>query len=123
MKVEGPLAMKTQIKKTNRGFIVTIEGRLDYETTDSFRENFLSRLASETAGHQVVFDLGELQFVGSSGITKFVQALREFNLRSATRPRYTNVRNEFKKIISAFDDENTFDFWDSNERALRSFDN
>lgn len=123
MKREGPLAMKTQIRKTSRGVIVTIEGRLSYETTDTFRENFLSRLMDESEGKQIIFDLGELHFVGSSGITKFVQALREFNLKSDMRPRYTNVRNEFKKIISAFDDENTFDFWESNERALKSFDN
>ena len=71
----------------------------------------------------MIFDLGQLQFVGSSGISAFIQALRDFNGRAPIRPRYTNVRNEFKKIIVAFDDSGTFEFWDTTERALRSFDN
>ncbi|MBI3557064.1 MAG: STAS domain-containing protein [Deltaproteobacteria bacterium] len=118
------MAMKTSIRKEGAGdvVIVTLEGHLDFETTDTFRES-LMRIERTSAKSRIIFDLGALQFVGSSGISAFVQALRDFNSRAATKPRYTNVKSEFKKIISAFDDKGSFEFWDNTERALKSFDN
>ncbi|MBI3543382.1 MAG: STAS domain-containing protein [Deltaproteobacteria bacterium] len=114
--------MKTIIRKDGDAVIVTLEGHLDFETTDAFRES-LMKLEKQTTGSRVIFDLAALQFVGSSGISAFVQALREFNGRASTKPRYANVKSEFRKIISAFDENNSFEFSDTTERALRSFDN
>ncbi|MEW6057007.1 MAG: STAS domain-containing protein [Bdellovibrionota bacterium] len=117
------MAMKTSIRKDSGALIVSLEGHLDFETTDSFRQNLL-KLEEEAAKNQrVIFDLSDLHFVGSSGISAFIQALREFNSRAATKPRYTNVKNEFKRIISAFDDTGSFEFCETTERALRSVDN
>lgn len=116
------MAMKTSIRKEGQSVIVSLEGQLDFETTDQFRES-LMKLEKQTQGSRVIFDLSDLQFVGSSGISAFVQALREFNSRAAQKPRYTNVKSEFKKIITAFDENQSFEFWDNTERALRSFDN
>lgn len=114
--------MKTNIRREGNTLIVSIEGQLDFETTDNLKAN-LTQLQSDKTSDRVIFDLGELQFVGSSGISAFVQTLRDFNDKQSIRPRYANVRNEFKRIMSAFDEEGTFEFFDSNERALRSFDN
>jgi anti-anti-sigma factor len=116
------MAIKTSIRKDGDAVIVSLAGQLDFETTDSFRESLL-KLERQTANNRVIFDLGQLQFVGSSGISAFIQALREFNCRAANKPRYANVKSEFKKIISAFDENGSFEFWDNTERALRSFDN
>ena len=116
------MAMKTIIRRDGNAVIVTIEGHLDFEGTDTFRES-LNRLERQTAASRVVFDLGQLQFVGSSGISAFVQTLRDFNSRATLKPRYANVKSEFKKIILAFDEQNSFEFWDNTERALKSFDN
>lgn len=116
------MAMKTNIRKDGDAVIVSLEGHLDFETTDTFRES-LNRLERQTANNRVIFDLSQLQFVGSSGISAFVQALREFNVRAAQKPRYANVKSEFKKIIVAFDENNSFEFWETTERAMRSFDN
>jgi anti-anti-sigma factor len=114
--------MKTIIREDENNIVVSFEGKLDFETTDSFRESLL-RLQDQGTNKRVIFDMDHLQFVGSSGISAFIQALREFNGRAGLKPRYTNVKNEFKKIITAFDENKTFEFWDSTERALRSFDN
>ncbi len=116
------MAMKTSIRKDGDAVIVSLEGHLDFETTDTFRESLL-RLETQSVNSRVIFDLAHLQFVGSSGISAFVQALREFNGRAATKPRYTNVKSEFRKIITAFDDNGSFEFWENTERALKTFDN
>ena len=115
--------MKTLISRNGTSVIVKLTGFLNFETTDELRQNLhqIETLAQDN--NRVIFDLEELQFVGSSGISAFIQALREFNSRASIKPRYTNVRNEFKRIISAFDDKGSFDFWESTERALIDFDN
>ena len=116
------MAIKTSIRKDGDAVIVSLAGYLDFETSDTFRES-LFRLEKQAGQSRVVFDLGQLQFVGSSGISAFIQALREFNGRAPKPPRYANVKSEFKKVITAFDENNSFQFWDSTERALKTFDN
>ena len=114
------MAMKTNIRTENDNVIISIEGFLDYETTDSLKKELFT-LQKNVANNQVIFDLGALQFVGSSGIAAFVQTLRDFNTRAGRRPRYTNVKSEFKRIMNAFDETGSFDFWDTTERAVNSF--
>ena len=114
--------MKTNVRKEGNAVIVSIGGRLTYENTDTFKESLI-KLQEDSKKDQVVFDLTELEFVGSSGISAFVQTLRDFNIRHPQKPRYTNVRNEFKRIMLAFDETGSFEFYDSAERALRKLDN
>ncbi len=57
----------------------------------------------------ILINLENLEFVGSSGISSFVQALKEFNLSAPSRPTYCNVKSEFKRIIRAFDEESLFE--------------
>ncbi len=61
---------------------------------------------------EVVINLENLEFVGSCGISQFIQTLKEFNSRSDIRPKYLHVRNEFKRMIRAFDEAAGFDFQD-----------
>ena len=117
--------MKTLIKKTGDTIIVSMNGKLDFETHVPLRED-LSKLMTEArtqkAPRKIVFNLEKLEFVGSSGISTFVQTLKEFNASAPTKPRYCHVKSEFRKIIQAFDEEALFDFYDSEDRALKSFD-
>lgn len=115
------MAIKTQIRRDGNTTIVSLDGVLDFETTDNLKDN-LSKISGGGPHQRVVFDLSGLQFVGSSGISSFIQLLREFNNRAPIRPRYANVRSEFKKLFEAFDEDQSFEFWDSQERAIRSFD-
>ena len=71
---------------------------------------------------KIIFNFENLEFVGSSGISNFVQTLKEVNARSSFRPRYCNVRSEFQKIIRAFDEAQEFEFFETEERARSSFD-
>lgn len=122
--------MKTAIRKTGDTLIVTMDGRLDFGTYVPLREQ-LSRLvakeefqraSSDAAPAKIIFDLKNLEFVGSSGISSFVQTLKEFNEQMSVRPKYCNVKSEFKRIIKAFDEESLFEFFDSEEGAKKSFD-
>lgn len=100
--------MKTQIKKQGDTLIVSMNGKIDYETCMPLRDD-LNRLIkpkkTDSTPKKIIFDLKHLDFVGSSHISTFVQTLKEFNSNSPTRPRYSHVKNEFKRIIRALGDQ------------------
>ena len=118
--------MKTKIIRTGDTVIVTITGHLSFESQEPLKSN-LHRLIDETktdtVAKKVIFNLEDLEFVGSSGISTFVQTLKDFNAKSPVKPRYCNVKSEFQKVIRAFDDDRLFEFYDDEDRARRSFDN
>lgn len=118
--------MKTDIRKVGDTLIVSLDGRLDYEIQEPLRNELgelAARIRTDSVPKKVIFDLENLEFVGSSGISSFIQMLKEFNIQTPTRPRYCNVRSEFKRVIKAFDNEEVFDFYENMERARQSFDN
>jgi anti-anti-sigma factor len=115
--------MKTHIKKSGNTVIVEVHGRIDYESQAPLKDS-LARLVRQTQSDavpkQIIFDLKQLEFVGSSGISTFIQALKDVNSQAAVKPLYCNVKSEFQKIIKAFDEENDFAFFESEERAKRA---
>jgi anti-anti-sigma factor len=117
--------MKTRISKVGDTTVVEVGGRLDFETAEPLREH-LTRLARRTGTdstpQKIIFNLEHLEFVGSSGISSFVQTLKEFSERSAVKPRYCNVKSEFRRVMKAYDEKEFFEFYDNEERARRSFD-
>ncbi len=117
--------MKTDIKKLGDTIIVSMQGKLDFETAIPLREN-LGKISkqnrTDSVPKKIIIDLENLEFVGSSGISSFIQTLREFNATEAIKPRYCNVKNEFQKVIRAFDEEELFEFHDTQDKARRSFD-
>lgn len=117
--------MKTHIKKLGDTIIVHMDGTLDFETHVPLRED-LSKLIrhakTDTVAKKIIFNLERLEFVGSSGISSFVQTLKEFNTAAPTKPAYCNVKSEFKRVIKAFDEQDQFVFFENEERAKKSFD-
>jgi anti-anti-sigma factor len=97
--------------------IVAMDGVLDFEGQEPFQQN-LNRLLegelTDSVPKQIIFDLENLEFVGSSGISTFIQTLRDFNARAPQKPRYYNVKSEFIRVIQAFDHAQHFDFHDAN---------
>jgi anti-anti-sigma factor len=117
--------MKTQIKKNGDTIVVIMDGRLDFETHVPLREDLIKIMdeaRTDSIPKKIIFNLEKLEFVGSSGISSFVQTLKEFNTNAPTRPRYCHVKSEFRRIIKAFDEEEQFEFFDNEDRARRSFD-
>ncbi len=108
--------MKTNIRKEGETIIVSIDGTLDFENQVPLKDD-LQKLVKHTkvdsTARKIIFDLKNLEFVGSSGISAFVQTLREFNQAAPSKPVYFNVKSEFKKVMRAFDEFDTFDFGDT----------
>ncbi len=109
--------MKARIKNTNESIIISLDGKVDYETQDEVC-NLINRTVSQNQNRtdqstkKIILNLKELEFVGSSGITQFVQSLKAIHQQTDIVPKYCGVRSEFKKIMKAFDETNEFDFYD-----------
>lgn len=117
--------MKTNIRKAGDTLVVSIDGKLDYEASDVLKQDLgeiIRNTMSDETPRKIIFNMEKLDFVGSSGISSFVQALKEFNANLPTKPRYCSVKSEFQKVIKAFDESDGFEFFDNEERARRSFD-
>lgn len=119
------MAMKTQVKKIGDTMVVSMDGQLDFEGQEPLRENLnriLNQAKTDSVASKIIVNLENLEFVGSSGISSFVQALKDFSAHAPTRPRYCNVKNEFRRMMKAFDEGDAFEFFDNEERARKSFD-
>jgi anti-anti-sigma factor len=118
--------MKTQIRKNGDTVVVAMEGKMDFEMQDNLRQSLHQIVAdankTDQAAAKIVFDLQELQFVGSSGISNFIQTLKEVSSKTDQKPRYCGVSSEFKRVMQALDESKTFEFYDTEERAKKSFD-
>lgn len=106
--------------------VVSMDGRLNFEAQEPLRQD-LTRLVSQTkrdvVPQKIIVNLEHLEFVGSSGISAFVQTMKEFNQRAPTKPRYVNVSSEFQRVMKAFDESGAFEFFDNEAKAKDSFSN
>ena len=111
--------MKSQIKKVGEAIVVDVDGKLDYETQDAFKERLrelaMKRNQSKTDSvpTQIIFNMEKLEFVGSSGITQYIQTLKDFAHKTDEKAKIMNASSEFKKVMKAFDDEDVFEFDES----------
>jgi len=107
--------MKAKVSHHSTSIVISIDGKVDYETQDgvcNFINTTIERNKRDQTAKQIIVNLQNLEFVGSSGITQFVQSLKNIHNETHFTPKYCGVRSEFQKIIKAFDDENEFDFYD-----------
>ena len=113
MPEKGWEVMNSKIKKIGDTIVGSVGGKLDYETQEPFKEN-LKKIATATKTDstptKVIFDMEGLEFVGSSGITQFIQTLKDFGQNTDQKAHILKASNEFKKVMRAFDEEQTFEF-------------
>ncbi len=115
--------MKARIKAGPKSIVINIDGKIDYETQDQvcafINKTIVNNKKDETAKN-IIVSFKELEFVGSSGITQFVQSLKQIHHETDVTPKYCGVKSEFQKIIKAFDDDNQFDFYDDENLSKKS---
>lgn len=111
--------MKARIKSSGNTIVLYLDGKIDYETQDDVCQVISRTLAknngkpgTDSVAKNIVVNFQGLEFVGSTGITQFVQSLKAIHSETDVTPKYCGVRSEFQKIMKAFDEGNEFDFFD-----------
>lgn len=111
-------SLRANISNQGNVTVISLQGRLDFETQDVLREN-ITILMKE--GRQVVIDLNDLSFIGSSGITQFFYSLAELNTGDNVPLTLCNVKSEIRRIINAYDLKKTFTIHNTREDAVNGF--
>jgi anti-sigma B factor antagonist len=95
--------------------VLTPSGRLDITTAWQFRlklQECISKLS-----HHVVVNLGQVNFIDSSGLTSLVAGMRDADKVEGTF-RLCNVHPEAKLVFEVTMMDSVFDIYDSEEMAL-----
>ncbi len=108
--------MEAQVQKTGDICIVELKGDLSFNSAEPFRSVCFNRFK----GKKIVFDLKELNFVGSSGIRDFIEVLREFSQSNDEKPKFCGLSSEFKKVFEA-NKMDTLNFFETSQDACLSF--
>ena len=116
--------MKAKIKQqNNETLILSLEGKIDYESQDvacAFINKTIKKNKTDEVPKQIIVSMKDLQFVGSAGITNFVEQLKKIHTDPHITPKYVGVKSEFQKIIKAFDADNEFEFFDDEALTRRN---
>jgi anti-anti-sigma factor len=121
-KVQGA-KMKAKIKHNNDILILSLEGKIDYETQDdacAVINKAIEKNKTDETPKKILVSMKDLQFVGSAGITHFVEQLKKIHVQTDVTPKYIGVKSEFQKIMKAFDEENEFEFFDDENLSRRN---
>ena len=108
--------MKVKTSSHSNVTVVEISGYLDFGSAAPIAEQIESIYRTNESA-QVIIDMSDLEFVGSSGISNFVKGLRSFN-KLHMRPSYCGVKEEFKKLFRIFEEKNSFEVFENRQGAL-----
>lgn len=108
--------MEAWIERAGDVVVVHLKGRVDYESTEPFRQH----CARHLAGEKVIFNLELLNFVGSIGITDFVATIATLAATNTHGIKFACVGNEFRRIFEASDIK-ILEIYESTGRAIQSY--
>ena len=112
------MSIRASISNQGNITVISLQGKLDFESQDILRENIVNLMRE---GRQVVIDLEDLSFIGSSGVTQLFHSLAEYSSSDNAPLRFCNVKSELRRIINAYDLKKTFAIHSSREEALNGF--
>lgn len=113
--------MIIRAKQEGNAVVLQLEGHLDFETIIEF-EKTCQKIKTQSSLNQLVVNMESLRFVGSSGISQFVNVLKSINQKDR-RPKLVHVSSEFEKILRALQNSrNPFDIFETEAQGLMAFD-
>jgi anti-anti-sigma factor len=108
--------MEAKLKNQGEVTIITIQGPLNIERTQSFREVCLRHLL----GKKVIFNMEMASFVGSTGLQAFLETVRTLSEENQHGLKVVGVQAEFRRIFQNLEIQQ-LQIHDSEETAVSSF--
>lgn len=108
--------MQAQILQEGDIKVIFLMGYMDFETVEPFRKTCFSQLMHQ----KVVFDLSKLHFVGSSGISVFIEVFKGFSKSTNEKPRFSGLNSEFRRFFIA-NEYVPKEVFETTQEAVRSF--
>jgi anti-anti-sigma factor len=89
--------MDAKVNQVDGVYVVSLSGQMDFESADALRAKCRQHFFQQ----KVVFDLGQLSFVGSSGITPFLELLKDLLSANGNKLKVCAVSTEFIRLFEA----------------------
>ncbi|MDE5072006.1 MAG: STAS domain-containing protein [Trichodesmium sp. St5_bin8] len=113
------IEQKTHTRDTKTVIVLSPKGRLDITTAWQFRLK-LQECISKLSPH-VVVNLGEVNFIDSSGLTSLVAGMRDADKGKGSF-RICNVHPEAKLVFEVTMMDSVFEIFETEDEALNSDD-
>jgi anti-anti-sigma factor len=108
--------MRAEITKNGEITVVRLEGQISFDTIPSFRDHCMNKLK----GEKVIFDLAQLNFVGSTGITSFFEIIKDLVELKVLDLKFCSVKTEFQRLLLAWFSDHV-EIYELKEHALHAF--
>ena len=108
--------MEAKVVQFEDIYVVHLKGQLNFESADALK----ARCSSVFLRRKVIFDLSCLSFVGSSGITPFLELLGELLKINGNTLKVCAVGNEFIRVFEA-GGLNGLEVYENEEQARMAF--
>lgn len=108
--------MDIQLLNSGSISVCIVSGRLDIEKSKQFKQ-VVTRSLKNT---KIIFSLERLNFVGSSGIQLFFQAINELRTQNNVDCRIVGLNNDFKRLLE-YSQMGHLDIYENMQMAIQSF--
>ncbi len=108
--------IEAKVEQQNGIFIVNLIGKLDFESADSLKDRCLRALANQP----VIFNMRQLNFVGSSGITPFLELLSAMSKSAGRNFKLCAVSAEFMRLFESGSTDG-IEIYNDVQQATRAF--
>lgn len=117
-KIRGRL-MKASIINKRGVAIVLFEGQLNFLHSRKLQEQ-LKEFYATKKNKKIVFDLKNLEFIGSSGIRPFIRIFKSLN-KKRVKPRLCGLSPEYQRLFRAFEGRKRFFIFSDEKEAIKSY--
>ena len=108
--------MKAYVRKNeNNIYIVDLKGEVDFASAEPFRETCINNLSKKN----IVFNLRSLNFVGSDGLSSFMDTLNELKKHSSLK--FCCVGSEFMRFFNTYNETRDLVIYEDEQSAKNSF--
>ena len=96
------MALNAQIRTDALGNItVYMSGDLSYDQNSRLRKEIIE-IGDNHPHSTITLDMHSLEFVGSSGISKFVELLKYLREKNPEKYKISNIKSEFLKVFEIY---------------------
>ena len=108
--------MKAYVRKSeNNIYIVDLKGEVDFASAEPFHETCINHLTQKN----IIFNLKDLNFVGSDGLSSFMDTLRELKKHSSLK--FCCVGSEFMRFFNTYSETRDLIIYEDEQSAEDSF--
>lgn len=111
--------MKATIVQKRGVSVVFFDGHLNFLHAKQLRKQLESFYVTKK-NKKIIFNLKNLEFIGSSGMKPFIQIFKNLN-KKRIKPRLCGLSPEYQRLFKAFEGKKRFHIFSDESGAIKSY--